>query len=100
MHVDRVSKIQMRPSKFKCDVCIHKQIEFPLPDRSFFMTIIGSAGSGKTSLMVNMLRSPHAYKKAYNHVHLIMPPNSLASLDLKMFKNHETRCGPSWTGRR
>ena len=89
MHIDRVSNIRMKAPKFKCDVCIHNQIEYPLPDRSFFMTIIGSAGSGKTSLMVNLLRSPQAYRKAYHHVHLIMPPNSLASLDLKMFKNHD-----------
>jgi hypothetical protein len=53
------------------------------------MTIIGSAGSGKTSLMVNMLRSPQCYKKAYHHVHLVIPPHSLASLDMKMFKKHD-----------
>lgn len=89
MHIDRVSKIRMRPPKFKCDKCIRENIEYPLPDRSFFMTIIGSAGSGKTSLMVNLLRSPQMYKKAFHHVHLVMPPNSLASLDLKAFKKHD-----------
>lgn len=89
MHIDRKSKIVMKPPRFKCDTRISPQIEYPLPDKSFFMTLIGSAGSGKTSLMVNMLRSPQMYKKAYHHVHLVIPPHSLASLDLKMFKKHD-----------
>jgi hypothetical protein len=29
------------------------------------------------------------YRRAFHHVHLIMPPNSLASLDLKMFQKHD-----------
>eukprot|EP00873_Tetraselmis_striata_P021153 jgi/Tetstr1/441417/TSEL_029663.t1 len=61
----------------------------PLPDKSFFMTLIGSAGSGKTSLMVNMLRSPQMYFQAFKHVHLVMPPHSLASLDVKIFKKRD-----------
>eukprot|EP00873_Tetraselmis_striata_P039849 jgi/Tetstr1/460113/TSEL_005429.t1 len=89
MHIDKRSKIVMKPPKFKCDVKIHPQIQSPLPDKSFFMTLIGSAGSGKTSLMVNMLRSPQMYFPAFKHVHLVMPPHSLASLDVKIFKKHD-----------
>eukprot|EP00873_Tetraselmis_striata_P039022 jgi/Tetstr1/459286/TSEL_004685.t1 len=89
MHIDKRSKIVMKPPKFKCDVKIHPQIQSPLPDKSFFMTFIGSAGSGKTSLMVNMLRSPQMYFQAFKHVHLVMPPHSLASLDVKIFKKHD-----------
>eukprot|EP00873_Tetraselmis_striata_P008738 jgi/Tetstr1/429002/TSEL_018977.t1 len=89
MHIDKRSKIVMKPPKFKCDVKIHPQIQSPLPDKSFFMTLIGSAGSGKTSLMVNMLRSPQMYFQAFKHVHLVMPPHSLASLDVKIFKKHD-----------
>ena len=89
MHIDRKSKIEIKPPRFKCDTCISPQIEYPLPDRSFFMLIIGSAGSGKTSLRINMLRSPQMYRRAFHHVHLIMPPHSLASLDLKMFVTHD-----------
>lgn len=89
MHIDKKSNIEMKPPRFKCDKCISPQIEYPLPDRSFFMIIIGSAGSGKTSLMVNMLRSPQMYRRAFDNVHLVMPPHSLASLDLKMFSNHD-----------
>eukprot|EP00873_Tetraselmis_striata_P012345 jgi/Tetstr1/432609/TSEL_021978.t1 len=89
MHIDKRSKIVMKPPKFKCDVKIHPQIQSPLPDKSFFMTLIGSAGSGKTSLMVNMLRSPQMYFQAFKHVHLVKPPHSLASLDVKIFKKHD-----------
>lgn len=89
MHIDRKSSIVTRPPRFKCDTSIHEQIEYPMPKRSFFMTVIGSAGSGKTSLMVNMLRSPQMYKRAFHHVYLVMPPNSLASLDMKAFQKHD-----------
>ena len=29
------------------------------------------------------------YRRAFHHVHLVMPPHSLASLDLKMFVTHD-----------
>ena len=52
------------------------------------MAIIGSAGSGKTSMMVNLLTSTQAYKKAYHSVHIVMPSHSVASLKKNVFKNH------------
>jgi tRNA A37 threonylcarbamoyladenosine biosynthesis protein TsaE len=79
----------MTPPRFKCEARIGAQIEYPLPSRSYFMTLIGSVGSGKTSLMVNMLRSPQCDKKAYPQLHFVIPPHFLASLDTKMFKKHD-----------
>ena len=52
------------------------------------MAIIGSAGSGKTSMMVNLLTSPQAYKKAFHAVHVVMPSHSVASLKNNVFKRH------------
>ena len=86
--IEKQSKLQLRPPEFLCDRPIHQQIQDPLPKTPFFMAIIGSAGSGKTSMMVNLLTSCQAYKKAYHAVHIVMPSHSVASLKKNVFKNH------------
>lgn len=82
------SKLTVEAPKFKCDSVIHKQIEDPLPNTAFAMALIGSAGSGKTSLMVNMLTSLDMYKHVFDHVHLIAPKSSMGSLQDDIWKNH------------
>lgn len=74
------SDLHVEPPEFKCDDILGKNIEYPLPNTAFAMALIGSAGSGKTSLMVNMLTHKQMYKKTFDHVHLICPANSMASL--------------------
>lgn len=83
------SAFKLNPPVFLCDKPISKQIEKPLPCRPFFMAIIGSAGSGKTSLMINLLTSRNAYCKAFHHVHVVMPSHSVASLKNNPFEGHE-----------
>ena len=87
--VEKTSKLKFKPPGFSCDSCIHTQIEDPLPKTPFFMAIIGSAGSGKTSMMVNLLTSPQAFKKVYHSVHVIMPSHSVASLKKNIFARHD-----------
>ena len=82
------SKLRLHPPEFVCDKPIHKQIEPPLPCTHFFMLILGSAGSGKTSMLVNLLTSKQAYKKVFHSVHVIMPSQSVASLKKNIFKGH------------
>ena len=52
------------------------------------MAIIGFAGSGKTSMMVNLLTIYQAYKKAFYPSHIVMPSDSAASLKKNVFMNH------------
>jgi hypothetical protein len=52
------------------------------------MVIIGSARSGKTSMMVNLLTSTQAYKKAFHNIHIVMLSHSVAGLKNNVFKNH------------
>ena len=86
--IEKRSKITLKPPEFVCDKSIHSQILEPLPNTPFFMAIIGSAGSGKTSMMVNLLTSTQGYKKAFHAVHVVMPSHSVASLKKNVFKNH------------
>jgi hypothetical protein len=52
------------------------------------MALMGSAGSGKTSLMVNMLTKDGMYKKFFDHVHLIAPEASMKSLKDDIWSKH------------
>jgi DNA replication protein DnaC len=79
----------MKPPAFLCDKKIHHQVIDLLPSRPFFMAIIGSAGTGKTTMLVNLLSIKHAYRKAFHHVHLVMPPHSVVILKRTIFKNHD-----------
>ena len=83
------SQIKMTPPQFLCDKPIHPQITSPLPNRPFFMAVIGSAGSGKTSMMINLLRSKKAYYKAFHSVHVVVPTHSVASMKSNIFKSHD-----------
>jgi hypothetical protein len=53
------------------------------------MAIIGSAGTSKPSMLVNLLSCTQTYRKAYHHVHVVRPPHSVASLKRNIFKNHD-----------
>lgn len=83
------SAFKVSPPEFMCDKPISKQITDPLPCRPFFLAIIGSAGSGKTSLMINLLTSRKAYCKAFHHVHVVMPSHSVASIKDNPFEGHD-----------
>lgn len=87
--IDKQSEFKVKAPGFLCDRVIHEQIVDPLPKTPFFMSIIGSAGSGKTSMLINLLTSRQAYKKAFHNVHVIMPSHSVASLKKNCFKDHD-----------
>ena len=83
------SRLSFKAPQFKCDDCISDKIAEPLPSKAAFLCISGSAGSGKTSLMLNLLTDKHAYRKAFQSVHVVMPPHSIASLKNNIFKRHD-----------
>jgi hypothetical protein len=86
--IDKRSSFSLNPPEISCDRPIHKQIVPPLSCTPFFLTITGSDGSGKTSMIVNLLTSPQAYKKAFHAVHCIIPAHSVASLTKNIFDKH------------
>ncbi len=86
--IDKRSFFSLKPQEFLCDQPIHKQIVLPLSCTPFFLTITGSAGSSKTSMLANLLMSPQAYKKAFHKLHCIIPAHSVASLKKNIFAKH------------
>lgn len=81
-------RLKIEPPDFVCDKPISDRIEYPLPNTAHFSAIIGSAGSGKTSLMVNFLTNKNMYANAFDHVHMCCPKNSLGSLKDDIWEGH------------
>jgi len=80
--------IKWSPPILNCDVPISKDIKEPLPSTSHFMAFLGAAGSGKTSAAIAWLCNPEIYRKKFHHIHIVMPPNSRASLEGNILKDH------------
>lgn len=63
------------------DINLEPTVKPPLPEKSgFCISIVGSAGSGKTSLMMSLLKSKDAYRKRFHRVIAVIPNSSLNSL--------------------
>ena len=81
--------LHIRPPTMLCDVELG-EIPQPMPDKAFFMMLIGSAGSGKTSFLVSLLtqRKPAIYRKVFENIFVVAPSHSLASIKSNIFRNH------------
>lgn len=87
--IEKRSDLKLKPPRMSCDKPIADDIKPPLPDCSFFMAILGMPGSGKTSFAVSLLTDKHAYRGKFNHVELVLPASSMASIGNKAFQNHD-----------
>jgi len=54
----------------------------------FIYALIGSPGSGKSSLLLSLFRSKNYYKNKFNHIYLITPESSFLSVKDHPFENH------------
>ena len=60
-----------------------------IPNRNgFIYALIGSPGSGKSSLLLSLFRSRNYYKNKFNHIYLITPESSFLSVKDHPFENH------------
>lgn len=74
---------KLEPVKFNVDDILGDHIKEPFPNQSFFWLIVGKAGSGKTSLLINALsmkKENRVYRRVYDRIVLVMPSNSRKSL--------------------
>jgi DNA replication protein DnaC len=86
---ETINDLKVQPPVMLCDKDLG-DIPEPLPCRSFFMIVSGSAGSGKTSFLVSLLsnKKPNIYRKVFENVFIMAPTNSLASIKSNIFRNH------------
>jgi len=77
--------------KFECDEEINKKLnEFPLAkdflNKSNTTIFIGKPGSGKTSLLINIIKK--LYKKCFEYIYVFMPNHSRKSLKNNIFDKY------------
>ena len=83
-------KYNFEKIKFNVDNSLGEHIKSPFPSSSFFWTIVGQAGSGKTSLMINSLISKkdnRVYRKVFDKILLVQPKNSRLSIKNNPFQD-------------
>ena len=79
---------QIKPVKEIMSVYI-EGINPNIPNRNgFIYALIGSPGSGKSSLLLSLFRSKNYYKNKFNHIYLITPESSFLSVKDHPFENH------------
>ncbi len=80
----------IRCPKVVCDIELEGVPE-PFPAKSFHMAVVGRPGSGKTSLAINLIaeksKGHRVYFRKFDHVNVLMPKGSLASLKDNPFES-------------
>jgi len=60
-----------------------------LPHRNGFVyAIVGSGGSGKSSMLLSMFKSTKFYRKKFDNIYLFTPRSSYLSVEKHPFENH------------
>ena len=81
------NNIELVIPRVLCDKPLSPRVKPPLPSCSgFCMSIVGSAGSGKTSLMVSLMKSKDGYRKRFDNIITVIPSSSLDSLKSNPFE--------------
>lgn len=77
------------PVKEVMNVLIPK-ININIPHRNgFIWTLIGSGGSGKTSLLLSMFKSSAFYRSKFDNIYLFIPESSFLSVEKHPFIGHD-----------
>ena len=75
---------------FSCDEIIANHIRDPFPKKSFFMVLCGKPGSGKTSLLLNLMNERNQNRVYYQSFHKVLyccPENSRKSIKNNPFED-------------
>ena len=84
MKIEVLNKPALQKVKMNCDDIIDKKLlEFPMVEdvwsRSSFNIIVGKMGSGKTSLITNLVKT--VFRKCFHNIYCFIPSNSRMSID-------------------
>lgn len=84
MKIEVLNKPTLQKVKMNCDDIIDKKLlEYPMVEdvwsRSSFNIVVGKMGSGKTSLVTNLVKT--IYRKCFHHIYCFIPSNSRQSID-------------------
>ena len=91
MNIIQLKKPNLNKIKMNCDECIdEKLLEYPMVadvwSHTSFNIIVGKMGSGKTSLMINLVKN--VFKKCFAKIYIFIPESSRKSIDKDIFGRH------------
>ena len=82
--------INFKPIKEKMDIYVPDIINENISRRNGMVyCLTGSGGSGKTSLLLNMMKSPKLYRNKFHNIYYICPISSFLSVEHHPFEKHE-----------
>jgi len=70
---------------FNSDDIFNDRIKEPFQNSNFFYIIVGKPGSGKTSLLINMLNNRNIYKNVFDKINLVMPKSTQQNIRNNIF---------------
>lgn len=85
--IENPKPIKIKSYKYSCDdedVKIKEKYPFLIPHTHYYMYIVGKSGSGKSTVMMNIVC--RFYKKKFDRIFLVSP--SFATLEDNPFKEH------------
>lgn len=94
MRVIKNKPLNLSTPKFLVDGPLNPELEkipvFSHLNRYSCNAFVGTSGSGKTSLLISLLKNkkPKIFRKMYNHVIVVMPRASRNSLKHNLFDKH------------
>ena len=90
VEVKNKEMIKMTPVKERQDINIPDITNENISKRNGMVyCLTGSGGSGKTSLLLNMMRSPKLYRNKFHNIYYICPISSFLSIEKHPFEKHD-----------
>ena len=80
---------KLTPIKEKMDIYIPDVPEGLSRRNGMVYCLVGSGGSGKTSLLLNMFKSKKMYRSKFHTIYYICPSSSFSSVEKHPFSSHD-----------
>jgi Tfp pilus assembly ATPase PilU len=84
------TQMKMKPIKEKMDIYVPDIINENISKRNGMVSVLtGSGGSGKSSLMLNMMKDKTMYRGKFHNIFYFCPSSSFNSVQHHPFEKHE-----------
>lgn len=91
MRIEELEKPDLKRCKMNCDDIIDNRLtKYPMVEdlwsKTSFNVVNGKMGSGKTSLVTNLIKT--VFKKCFHNIYVFIPENSRSSIDNDIYGKH------------
>ena len=91
MRIETLEKPNLKKVKMNCDNIIDDRLtKYPMVEdlwsKTSFNVVVGKMGSGKTSLVTNLIKK--VFKRCFHNIYVFIPENSRSSIENDIFGKH------------